>query len=31
MPRAVVEERAVDFGWLGLDRIRQGERLPLVK
>ncbi|MDQ4104184.1 MAG: TetR/AcrR family transcriptional regulator [Actinomycetota bacterium] len=31
MPRAMVEARAVDFGWLGLDRIRLGERLPLAK
>jgi AcrR family transcriptional regulator len=30
VPRAKVEARAVDFGWLGLDRIRRGERLPLV-
>ena len=29
VPRAKVEARAVDFGWLGLDRIRQGEWLPL--
>jgi AcrR family transcriptional regulator len=27
--RAKVEARAVDFGWLGLDRIRRGEWLPL--
>ncbi|MGQ0779430.1 MAG: TetR/AcrR family transcriptional regulator [Pseudonocardiales bacterium] len=31
VPRAKVEARAVDFGWLGLDRIRRGEWLPLVK
>jgi AcrR family transcriptional regulator len=31
VPRAVVEARAVNFGWLGLDRIRRGEWLPLVK
>lgn len=30
VPRAQVEARAVDFGWLGLDRIRRGEWLPLV-
>jgi AcrR family transcriptional regulator len=30
VPRAKVEARAVDFGWLGLDRIRRGEWLPLV-
>ncbi|MGH3722067.1 MAG: TetR/AcrR family transcriptional regulator [Pseudonocardiaceae bacterium] len=30
VPRARVEARAVDFGWLGLDRIRRGEWLPLV-
>jgi AcrR family transcriptional regulator len=29
VPRAVVEARAVNFGWLGLDRIRRGEWLPL--
>jgi AcrR family transcriptional regulator len=29
VPRAKVEARAVDFGWLGLDRIRRGEWLPL--
>ncbi|MGH3873994.1 MAG: TetR/AcrR family transcriptional regulator [Pseudonocardiaceae bacterium] len=29
VPRALVEARAVDFGWLGLDRIRRGEWLPL--
>ena len=28
VPRAMVEAKAVDFGWLGLDRIRSGERLP---
>lgn len=28
VPRAKVEARAVDFGWLGLDRIRRGEWLP---
>jgi AcrR family transcriptional regulator len=27
--RAKVEARAVDFGWLGLDRIRRGEWLPV--
>lgn len=27
--RAEVEARAVEFGWLGLDRIRRGERLRL--
>jgi AcrR family transcriptional regulator len=31
VPRAMVEARAVNFGWLGLDRIRRGEWLPLVK
>ena len=31
VPRALVEARAVNFGWLGLDRIRRGEWLPLVK
>ncbi|MGH3931774.1 MAG: TetR/AcrR family transcriptional regulator [Pseudonocardiaceae bacterium] len=31
VPRSKVEARAVDFGWLGLDRIRRGEWLPLVK
>ncbi|MGH3602137.1 MAG: hypothetical protein ACRDQH_17980, partial [Pseudonocardiaceae bacterium] len=31
VPRAMVEARAVDFGWLGLDRIRRGEWVPLVK
>lgn len=31
VPRAKVEARAVDFGWLGLDRISRGEWLPLVK
>jgi len=30
VPRRKVEARAVDFGWLGLDRIRRGEWLPLV-
>ena len=30
VPRAKVEAQAVAFGWLGLDRIRRGERLPLV-
>ncbi|MGH3772930.1 MAG: TetR/AcrR family transcriptional regulator [Pseudonocardiaceae bacterium] len=30
VPRARVEARAVDVGWLGLDRIRRGEWLPLV-
>jgi AcrR family transcriptional regulator len=30
IPRAKVEARAVAFGWLGLDRIRRGEWLPLV-
>jgi AcrR family transcriptional regulator len=30
VPRAKVEARAVDVGWLGLDRIRRGEWLPLV-
>ncbi|MDQ2790777.1 MAG: TetR/AcrR family transcriptional regulator [Actinomycetota bacterium] len=30
VPRAKVEARAVDFGWLGLDRISRGEWLPLV-
>jgi hypothetical protein len=25
----MVEAKAVDFGWLGLDRIRRGEWLPL--
>lgn len=29
VPRAKVEARAVEFGWLGLDRIRRGEWLPL--
>ncbi|HVE95415.1 MAG TPA: TetR/AcrR family transcriptional regulator [Pseudonocardiaceae bacterium] len=29
VPRAKVEARAVAFGWLGLDRIRRGEWLPL--
>jgi AcrR family transcriptional regulator len=29
VPRAKVEARAVDFGWLGLDRIRRGEWLPI--
>jgi AcrR family transcriptional regulator len=29
VPRAKVEPRAVAFGWLGLDRIRRGEWLPL--
>lgn len=31
VPRTLVEARAVNFGWLGLDRIRRGEWLPLVK
>ncbi|MGH3942329.1 MAG: TetR/AcrR family transcriptional regulator [Pseudonocardiaceae bacterium] len=31
VPRAKVEARAVDFGWLGLDRIRRGEWLSLDK
>jgi AcrR family transcriptional regulator len=31
VPRAMVEAKAVDFGWLGLDRIRRGEWLPLAK
>jgi hypothetical protein len=31
VPRAMVEARAVNFGWLGLDRIRRGEWLPLAK
>lgn len=31
VPRAMVEARAVDFGWLGLDRIRRGEWVPLAK
>ncbi|MGH3767290.1 MAG: TetR/AcrR family transcriptional regulator [Pseudonocardiaceae bacterium] len=31
VPRGLVEAKAVDFGWLGLDRIRRGEWLPLVK
>lgn len=31
VPRALVEARAVNFGWLGLDRIRRGEWIPLVK
>lgn len=31
VPRALVEARAVNFGWLGLDRIRRGEWLPLAK
>ncbi|MGH8919813.1 MAG: TetR/AcrR family transcriptional regulator [Actinomycetes bacterium] len=31
VPRAKVEARAVDFGWLGLDRIRRGEWLPIAK
>ncbi|MGH3915507.1 MAG: TetR/AcrR family transcriptional regulator [Pseudonocardiaceae bacterium] len=31
VPRAKVEGRAVDFGWLGLDRIRRGEWLPVAK
>jgi AcrR family transcriptional regulator len=30
VPRAKVEARAIDVGWLGLDRIRHGEWLPLV-
>ncbi len=30
VPRAKVEARAVAFGWLGLDRIRRGEWLPVV-
>lgn len=30
VPRAAVEARAVEFGWLGLDRMRRGERLRLV-
>lgn len=29
VPRAKVEARAVDVGWLGLDRISRGEWLPL--
>jgi len=29
VPRAKVEAQAVAFGWLGLDRIRRGERLLL--
>jgi AcrR family transcriptional regulator len=29
VPRAKVEAQAVAFGWLGLDRIRRGEWLPL--
>jgi hypothetical protein len=29
VPRVKVEARAVAFGWLGLDRIRRGEWLPL--
>jgi len=29
VPRAKVEAKAVDVGWLGLDRIRRGEWLPL--
>jgi AcrR family transcriptional regulator len=29
VPRTRVEARAVDFGWLGLDRISRGEWLPL--
>ncbi|MBV9060467.1 MAG: TetR/AcrR family transcriptional regulator [Pseudonocardiales bacterium] len=29
VPRAKVEARAIDVGWLGLDRIRHGEWLPL--
>jgi AcrR family transcriptional regulator len=31
VPRALVEARAVNFGWLGLDRIRRGEWIPLAK
>lgn len=31
VPRAAVEARAVNFGWLGLDRIRRGEWLPVAK
>ncbi len=31
VPRAMVEARAVNFGWLGLDRIRRGEWLPFAK
>jgi hypothetical protein len=31
VPRTMVEAKAVDFGWLGLDRIRRGEWLPLAK
>jgi AcrR family transcriptional regulator len=31
VPRTMVEARAVNFGWLGLDRIRRGEWLPLAK
>jgi AcrR family transcriptional regulator len=31
VPRAMVEAKAVDFGWLGLDRIRRGEWLPLAQ
>lgn len=27
VPRQQVEQRAVEFGWLGLDRMRRGERL----
>jgi hypothetical protein len=30
VPRVKVEARAVDVGWLGLDRISRGEWLPLV-
>jgi AcrR family transcriptional regulator len=30
VPRAKVEARAVNFGWLGLDRMRRGEWLPVV-
>ena len=31
VPQVMVEARAVNFGWLGLDRIRRGEWLPLAK
>ncbi|HET9257878.1 MAG TPA: TetR/AcrR family transcriptional regulator [Pseudonocardiaceae bacterium] len=31
VPRAMVEAQAVNFGWLGLDRISRGEWLPLAK
>lgn len=27
-PREQVEQRAVEFGWRGLDRMRRGERVP---